>query len=65
MKYHVLAREDINGYWGECAELPGCFSQGDTLDELMENMKEAIALYVSENDDFTADPIAEIRELVV
>lgn len=46
-KYFVLVHKDEkNGYWGECPELPGCFSQGDTVDELMEHMKEAVTLYL-------------------
>ena len=48
-KYIVLIHKDeAHGYWGECPELPGCFSQGDTANELMEHMKEAIALYLNE-----------------
>ena len=30
------------GYWGEVLELPGCASQGETLDELKDNIVEAI-----------------------
>jgi len=30
------------GYWAEVLELPGCASQGDTLDELKDNLMEAI-----------------------
>ena len=30
------------GYWGEVLELPGCGSQGETIDELLENMVDAI-----------------------
>ena len=44
-KFHVLIQEDEDGgYIGKVAELQGCLSQGDTLDELMENIKEAIEL---------------------
>jgi predicted RNase H-like HicB family nuclease len=45
--------------------LPGCFSQGDTPDQLMEHMKEAIELYLDNNEDLTVEHISEIRELVV
>jgi len=66
MKYYVLIHKDEqSGYWGECPELPGCFSQGDTPDELMENMKEAVSLYLEETDDIAADPVSEVRELVI
>ena len=34
--------EDEGGYWAEVLDLEGCVSQGDTLDELTENVREAI-----------------------
>ena len=45
MLFTVLVHEDEDGgYWGECLELPGCISQGDTLDEMDSNIREAIEL---------------------
>ncbi len=41
--YTVIVHEaDEGGYWGEVLELPGCVSQGETLEELKKNIKEAI-----------------------
>jgi predicted RNase H-like HicB family nuclease len=34
------------GYWAEVEELPGCFASGDTLDELEEDVKNAIETYI-------------------
>ena len=67
MKYIVLVHEDLEfgGYWGECPELPGCFSQGETVDELMEHMKEAVELYLDESSPIEIESIKEIRELVL
>ncbi len=43
--YHVLIEKDEDGvYVGKVLELKGCLSQGDTLDELMKNIREAIEL---------------------
>ncbi len=43
--FHVIIEKDEDGgYVGKVAELQGCLSQGDSLDELMENIKEAIEL---------------------
>ena len=43
--FHVIIEQDEDGgYIGKVPELRGCFSQGDTLDELMANIKEAIEL---------------------
>lgn len=38
--------KDINGYYAYCPELEGCHTQGETFDEVMKNIKEAIELYV-------------------
>jgi predicted RNase H-like HicB family nuclease len=43
-KYAIVVHEDPNGgFWGEAPALPGCYSQSETVDELMENIREAIA----------------------
>jgi len=47
MKFRVLIEQDEDGiYVGRTAELRGCVSQGDTVEELLINMKEAIELYL-------------------
>jgi predicted RNase H-like HicB family nuclease len=42
----VLEREEDGGYHAFCPALPGCHSQGDSLDEAMANIKEAMELYL-------------------
>ena len=43
--FHVLIEQDEDGiYVGKVPELQGCLTQGETLDELMRNIKEAIEL---------------------
>ena len=43
MKIKVIVHEaDEGGFWAEVPVLPGCASQGDTLEQLMENIREAI-----------------------
>lgn len=44
LKFNVFIEEDAEdgGYVIECPSLPGCASQGDTVDEAVENIKEAI-----------------------
>jgi len=48
MKYHFLIHKEGRGYWGECIELPGCSTQGDSMAELEKNMAEALNLYLDE-----------------
>lgn len=48
MKIKIVVREaEEGGYWGEAPALPGCASQGETLDELMVNMRDAIEGWMS------------------
>jgi predicted RNase H-like HicB family nuclease len=42
----VLLEDETGGYVAIVPALPGCHTQGDTLTEVMENVKEAIDLYV-------------------
>ena len=51
MKYHFRAHGEGGGYWGECCELKGCVSQGDSLEELKANLQEALNLYLDEPKD--------------
>jgi len=47
MKYTViLEREDDGGYHAFVPALHGCHSQGDTLEEAVENIREAMKAYV-------------------
>ena len=44
---NVVLYTDEDGYWiAEVPSLPGCFSQGDTREEALTNIKEAIDLYI-------------------
>ncbi|MCC6590623.1 MAG: type II toxin-antitoxin system HicB family antitoxin [Bryobacterales bacterium] len=43
-KYAVVIHEEPEGgFWAEVPALPGCYSQGDSIPELMNNVREAIA----------------------
>ena len=47
MKYRILIEIDEEGtYVAEVPSLPGCISQGNTRDEVVENVKEAIRVYL-------------------
>jgi predicted RNase H-like HicB family nuclease len=45
-KVNVIIEKDEYGYYAYCPELEGCQTQGDTLEEILVNMKEAIKLYL-------------------
>ena len=39
----VIHEEPEGGFWAEVPALPGCYSQGESIEELMANIREAIA----------------------
>ncbi len=63
MKYRVIIEKDENGFFvAEATNLPGCISQGTTRAEAIENIKEAIELYLESlaaRDEPVPPPIAE------
>jgi predicted RNase H-like HicB family nuclease len=52
--YMVVERDEDGWYVGSIPELPGCHTQGKTIEELAERMKEAISLYMDETCETTA-----------
>ncbi len=53
MKYHFKVHKEGDGFWAECLELEGCFTQADSMKELGEMMQEALNLYISEPETST------------
>jgi predicted RNase H-like HicB family nuclease len=60
----VVHKAEEGGYWAEVPALPGCVSQGETMDELRANLKEAIEGWLEagspESADENADQILEL-----
>ena len=47
MDYTILIHQaEEGGFWSEVPALPGCYSQGETIDETLRNTKEAIEAYL-------------------
>ena len=67
MKFKVvLEPSDEGGFTVIVPSLPGCISEGETLEEAMENIREAIELYLEPvEDDWLIGEKAVVRELVV
>ena len=47
----VIHKADEGGFWAEVPALPGCSTQGETLEELTENLKDAITLWLDVGED--------------
>ena len=66
MRYKIVLQKSEEGYSVSCSGLPGCWSQGVTEAEALENMQEAIREYLAAIDDLLQEtPEAEVREVDV
>ena len=62
----VLEPSDEGGFTALVPSLPGCISEGNTREEVLANIKEAIELYLEPvEDDLLSLPKAEVIELAV
>jgi len=62
----VLEKSEEGGYTVYVPSLPGCVSEGETEEEAIGNIREAIELYLeSVEDDFIPDETRKVEELVV
>ena len=60
----VLEPSDEGGYTVYVPSLPGCISEGDTVEEALTNIQEAIQLYLEPvDDDWIIEKGALVREL--
>ena len=63
MKYPIALKETEEGYSVRCPALPGCWSQGETELEAIENIADAIREYLAAVRESIGD--AELREIEV
>ncbi len=50
-KFSVIVERDSDGYFVFCPELQGCYTQGNTYEEALENIKNAIQLHLENRID--------------
>lgn len=67
MRFHVhLEKAEEGGFVVTCPALPGCASQGETVDESLSNIREAIEGWLVVNDIPSPQrPGVEVREIAV
>ncbi len=46
----IVHKADEGGFWAEVPALPGCVTQGETMDEIRNNLMEAIELWLEAGD---------------
>jgi predicted RNase H-like HicB family nuclease len=63
----IIHKEEDGTFWAEVPSLPGCYSQGDTMAELLVNLREAAqgCLEVMRAEGRTPEPEVEVTELAV
>lgn len=61
VSYRALVHpEQEGGYWAEVPDLPGCFTQGDSLDEIYHNLADAVACHLDLDTDSVRISLLEI-----
>lgn len=67
MKRHFTLEYWIDDGWyvGKLEEVPGVFSQGETLEELEENIRDAYSLMIEEEQPSTQRPGSQTKDIVV
>jgi predicted RNase H-like HicB family nuclease len=66
MVFKVLFEpSDDGGYTVHVPALPGCISEGDTLEDARRNIREAIELYLEPDDEPTAPEGGLVEEIAV
>ena len=63
MNYKVVLHESEEGFSVSCLGLPGCWSQGETEEEALENIQEAIREYLAALDELVKGQ--DVREVEV
>ena len=64
MHYPVVLHQSEYGYDVHCPLLPGCHSQGDTAEEALDNIKDAITTYLSMIAEETRGSLYEVEVAV-
>ena len=67
MKLTVIVHEAIEGgYWAEVPALPGCITEGDSMEEVMANLKDAIEGWLDvANSRNVIEPTDRVVEIAV
>ena len=51
LTFSIIVEKDNNGYFAECRELQGCYTEGKTYEEVIKNMKEVIELHIEDRKE--------------
>ena len=63
--YVIIERDEDGMYIGEVPQLPACYSQGETIDQLMANMREVIALCLEEMTEVSISEFVGVQRITM
>ena len=63
--YVIIERDEDGMYIGEVPQLQACYSQGETIDQLMANMREVIALCLEEMSEPSRSEFIGVQRVTV
>jgi predicted RNase H-like HicB family nuclease len=63
--YVVIERDEDGIYIGEVPQLKACYSQGETVDELMQNIREVIEMCLEELEEDSTTEFIGVQRVVV
>ncbi len=63
--YVVIERDEDGIYVGEVPQLKACYSQGETIDELLQNIREVIELCLEELEEESTTEFIGIQKVVI
>ncbi|MBW4686442.1 MAG: type II toxin-antitoxin system HicB family antitoxin [Komarekiella atlantica HA4396-MV6] len=62
----IIHPAEEGGYWAEVPALPGCITEGDTMEEVIANLKDAIEGWLDvANSRHVIEPTDEVVEIAV
>lgn len=62
----IIHPAEEGGYWAEVPALEGCITEGDTIEEVINNLKDAIQGWLEvANETTTSDAISQVIEIAV
>lgn len=60
----VVLEKDADGYFAYCPQLQGCFTQGETYEDALANIQDAIRLHIEDRKD-RGEPVPAIESVSV
>lgn len=68
-QFVVVIEKDEDGYYAFCPQLQGCYTQGDTFEEAIDNIRDAIKLHIEDrlasNEAIPEAPLISVSNVEV